>query len=912
MSTVVSRSVEMRSIARLFGAVPEQPSALLLEGEAGIGKTTLWLAALQQARARGFHVLSARAWEAETKLAYGTVADLVADIDTAALDALPDVQRVAVDRVLLRGAGGGPETDQHVVAAALLSVIEALALDAPVIVGIDDLQWLDASSQAVVSFAARRLRGRVGLVVTERTEPDRGSVTSWLQLARPDAVDRVRVRPLSLGGLHELLSDRLGRSFSRPTMVRIAEVSGGNPFYALEMARAIDTEPDLPRTLADLVRIRIAGLDTDVDDALLAAACVAEPTIDVLARVADTSAERMAALLEDVESRGVIEINGNRVDYTHPLLARGVYVAASPARRRRMHRALAEVIEQPELKARHLALATARQDPEILQALDDAANGARARGAPAAAAELVDLAIKLGGDTPSRRLRSAGHHFRAGDTDQAHAVLAPAISQMRPGTLRALALNLLAGIWIYRRSFHAAADALKDAVQDAEDNTAVLTQTLLMLSFAQANIGEYAEALRNSEEAVKYAEELGIGVLTSQALADWQILSALCGNGFDEASLRRAVDLEDPDFDVPIPFRGHSAAAQVLSWAGRLDEAYEHMAVLRRRCIDRGADSDMLFVAVWDTLINVWRADFAAGADTADDAMERAQQMGGDHGLVIALTVRGLVAAYTGRVEQARSDARAAIEAATRFGAPLLAEWPMITLGFVSVSLGEHEQALTDLAPMIADFDRLACTEIIKAGFVPDAVEAMVALGRSDEALPMIEALERNGTRLDRSWMLAIAARCRAMVLASTGDVDAAQQAAGRAMAEHDRLAMPFERARTQLLLGQLQRRQRQKQSAAATLGQALKLFEDVGAPLWAERARREMDRTTATRDRTNVLTPSEQRVAELAASGMTNRDIAAALFVSAKTVEANLTQIYRKLAIRSRAELGRIMGQGP
>jgi DNA-binding NarL/FixJ family response regulator len=693
-------------------------------------------------------------------------------------------------------------------------------------------------------------------------------------------------------------------------MVRIAEISGGNPFYALEMARAIDTEPDLPRTLADLVRVRIADLNKDTDDALLAAACVAEPTVDVLARVAGTTAERMASLLEEVESRGVIEINGNRVNYAHPLLARGVYVGASAARRRRIHRALAEVVDQPELKARHLALASSRKDPAILQALDEAANAARARGAPTAAAELLDLAIKLGGDTPSRRLRSAGHHFRAGDTDQAHAVLAPGIEQMRPGTLRALALNLLAGIWIYRRSFDAAAEALTDAVRDAEDNAAVLAQTLLMLSFAQANAGEYFEALRNSEKAVAYAEELGIGVLTSQALADWQILSALCGDGFDEASLRRAVELEDPDVDVPIPFRGHSAAAQVLSWAGRLDEAHEHMQVLRRRCIDRGADSDMLFVAVWNTLINVWRARFAEGGRTANDAMEQAEQMGGDHGLVIALTVRGLVAAYTGRVDQARADARAAIEAAERFGAPLLADWPMMTLGFVSVSLGDYEQALTDLAPLVAGFDQLTCTEIIKAGFVPDAVEAMVALGRGDETRPMIETLERNGSRLDRSWMLAIAARCRAMVLAAAGDVLAAEQAAQQAMAEHDRLAMPFERARSLLLLGQLQRRQRQKHSAAATLGESLSLFETLGTPLWAERARAEMGRTTFRRDRVNVLTPSEQRVAELAASGMTNRDIAAAQFVSAKTVEANLTQIYRKLDIRSRAELGRMIGR--
>ena len=174
----------------------------------------------------------------------------------------------------------------------------------------------------------------------------------------------------------------------------------------------------------------------------------------------------------------------------------------------------------------------------------------------------------------------------------------------------------------------------------------------------------------------------------------------------------------------------------------------------------------------------------------------------------------------------------------------------MITLGFVSVSVGAHEQALTELAPLVANFDELACTEIIKAAFVPDAVEAMVALGRVDEALPMIEALERNGSRLGRTWMLAIAARCRAMVLASAGDVEAAEQAARKAMAEHDSLPMPFERARTQLLLGQLQRRQRQKQGAAATLGEALKTFETLGTPLWADRARAEMGRTTAARDR--------------------------------------------------------------
>lgn len=186
------------------------------------------------------------------------------------------------------------------------------------------------------------------------------------------------------------------------------------------------------------------------------------------------------------------------------------------------------------------------------------------------------------------------------------------------------------------------------------------------------------------------------------------------------------------------------------------------------------------------------------------------------------------------------------------------------------------------------------------------AVEAMTALGRADEAEPLVEALQRNGDRVDRAWMLAVGARCRAMVLAARGDVNAAVQSARRALAEHDRLPMPFERARTQLLLGQLLRRDRSE--ATAMLRDALWVFEQLGTQLWADRARAELTGTSS-RSRANGrdrLTPAEQRVAELVASGMTNRDVAAKLYISAKTVEATLARVYRKLGIRSRAELGR------
>jgi DNA-binding CsgD family transcriptional regulator len=286
--------------------------------------------------------------------------------------------------------------------------------------------------------------------------------------------------------------------------------------------------------------------------------------------------------------------------------------------------------------------------------------------------------------------------------------------------------------------------------------------------------------------------------------------------------------------------------------------------------------------------------------------MERAEQVGGSR--TIALTVRAAVAAYAGREQDTRADAAAALAIADECGVPRLAEWPTMSLGFLEVSLGRYAEALTTLQPMLDAFGQLPGSEIMIATFIPDAVEAMVAVGRHADAVPLIEELEQNGARLDRSWMLAVGARCRSMWLAATGDIAAATEMAEQAMAEHERLPMPFERARTQLLLGQLQRRQRQKESAGAILREAQRAFDALGTPLWTDRARVELARVKVVPTHDLALTPSERRVAELAASGMTNREVAAALFISPKTVEANLARVYRKLGIKTRAELGRLI----
>ncbi|MCV7281822.1 AAA family ATPase [Mycolicibacterium flavescens] len=911
---VIERPAEFRAVAELLSCAERCPCALVIEGQAGVGKTTLWLEGVEAARERGFRVLSARAAQAETALAYATVADLLGDVDHEVIDGLPEVQRIAVDRVLLRADDAGPGTDQGVVAAAFTTALQRLIEDAPLLLALDDVQWLDPSSQAVVAFAARRLTGRVGLLLTERSEHEGEGAAGWLQLSTTDAAGRVHVGPLSLGGLHALVSARLGRTFPRPTMVRIAEISGGNPFYALELARAIEaggSQSVLPATLAELMRQRIGRLEPETQVLLLAAASSAAPTLDLLARVTRNTPERTVELLDEAKTKGIITFEGDDVAFTHPLLARSVYTDASRRERRAMHRALAEEVDSPESRARHMAMAASSADATTLEALDEAAATAWTRGAPAAAAELLELAIGLGGDTPVRRIYAADQYLHAGDLPRAEKLLEGLTDRVARGVHRAMALNLLGAMRIHNNSFTQAVEMLEDALKNDGGDREVRVRTLLLLSYAQLNEGEFGKALQNVERAAAYAEDVGHNDLTAQVLAVRATIACMCGRGIDWPSVQRALVLQDPHSQAPIAFRPRANHALLLAWAGRLDEASQQMTVVRDRCVERGAETDLIFVAVFTALIEVWRGRYDEARRVATETVERAQQLGGEHMRVIAKVILSAVASYAGDEAQTREMAQRAIDLAHACGSPRLADWAAVSLGFLEVSMGRHEQAVQTLQPLIERFPFIPGTEIITVGYVPDAVEAMIALGRADDALQMIEALETNGRMVDRAWMLAIGARGRSMWLAAHGDVPAAVDMAQQALGHHEWLPMPFERARTLLLLGQLQRRQRQKDVARVTLTEALEVFESLGTPLWAKRARAELARLSTVSGGSLGLTASEQRVAELAATGMTTKDVAAALFISPKTVETNLSRIYRKLGIKTRAELGRVFGDG-
>ncbi|MGB3356138.1 MAG: AAA family ATPase [Mycobacterium sp.] len=909
------RPVEARAIDGFLAAATKAPAALVIEGEPGIGKTTLWLAALSQAAESGFQVLSARGAQSESILAYTGLEDLLGDVDHAVIAELPAPQRAAVENVLLRPQAPGRGTDQHALSAALMSALDTMMATAPVLLAIDDLQWLDPSSMAVVAFAARRFTGPVGVLVTARNDPNGVTAIARVQLSRPDAVDRLRVRPLSLGGVGALIAERLNRSFTRPVLRRIHQSAGGNPLYALELARAIDaaaptagaaSQVQLPATLTDVVQARIGSLPSVVQDALLVVACAGTPTVALVAHAIGAEISQAAALLEAAEVDDVIVIDGQHPRFAHPLFAHGVYTGAAAGRRRAIHRRLAEVVEEPELAARHLALGSVHGDSVLWESLDAAAESARRRGAPAAAAELIELSVGLGGGTTTRLVRMAGYLLHAGDVRRARTLLEEVLDEPAAGKARIHALRLLAEVRMVDDSFGEAAELLKEALAETGDNLALCAQLSVNLSFAQGNAGDHAGALSTLEDAVTNAERLGHRLLLAQALAIRTVQRFLLGQGLDEAELARAVELEDPGAAMPLALRPSTNNALLALWSGQLDRAHELMATLRRRCLADGREVDLVYLAFHHAQLELWRGNPAEAATITDDVVERAAQLGGDFPLYVALTTSAALAAYAGRVDEARRDAQEALAATRRFGSDAIDVWPVAILAFLEVSVADFAAAEAVVAPVLARLDRAPdATEINVAPFLPDAIEALLGLGRRAEAQALIERLECNGQRLDRPWMLALGGRSRALLLAFDNDLSAAISVATQALKEHDRLPMPFERARTQLVLGQLHRRQRRLDAASSDLTEAMNTFEKLNTPLWAARAHAELIRTKPSRNQPGVLTDTEQRVAELAAAGMNNRDIAAALFISLKTVEANLTRAYRKLGIRSRAQIG-------
>ena len=436
MSSLVGRESELGVVETFFCS--ERPRAVAIVGEPGIGKTTLWQAAVEHARAQGARLLVARPTESEARLAFAGLADLLADVPDELFARLPEPQRLGLDVALLHAVSARPP-ERRVVGAGFLTLLRALASESEVVCAIDDLQWLDASSAAVVEFALRRLTEEPvrGLFSVRALELARAPLRA---LARDLEVEHLELGPLSVAALHRVLTQELGRTCPRPTLVRIAQAAGGNPLYALEIARELDRRGEhdvsrrvpVPHDLDALVRARVRALPPEARSALLRAAVLARPNTETI-DPGDLAAAEDAGLVR-------VEMDG-RIEFVHPLFASAVYSAAPAARLREAHRAVADLAADPEERARHLALAGAAPDAEVVRELQAAAGHARMRGSPDSAAELTGLALRLlPADAPARlelQLELAEQLHLASDFSAARALLEELRTTLEPGDLRA-------------------------------------------------------------------------------------------------------------------------------------------------------------------------------------------------------------------------------------------------------------------------------------------------------------------------------------------------------------------------------------------------------------------------------------------------------------------------------------------
>src|SRR5262245_8479934 len=451
-TSLLEREGEVASIAAFVEDAALDPAVLVVEGEPGIGKTELWNAGVAQARARGLRVLESRPAGAETQLSFAVLRDLLGAAFEEAASSLPDPQRRALEVALLFEAAGEAGQDAHTIAAATLGALRALAEVEPVLVAIDDAQWIDGASAAALGFAVRRLdESRVSFLVGRRSGEAR-SETRPFDDAVVGRAAPLRLGPLGATSIRRLIRDRLGASFTQNVFERLNATSGGNPFYALELGRALGRRAEaldpygalpVPDTLQGLVQERLDAQPAEVQDVLAVVAALADPTLSLVEATAQPSA------IDDAAHAGLLIAEGDHLRFAHPLLASAAYGLLGPSARRDLHRRLASVVTDCEERARHLSLAADGPSADVASALHEAARGAAARGAIGTAAELADRAVRL---TPPeladllavRQRDAASYQVRHGDASRARAHLDVLVAREPGDPLRATALLRLA------------------------------------------------------------------------------------------------------------------------------------------------------------------------------------------------------------------------------------------------------------------------------------------------------------------------------------------------------------------------------------------------------------------------------------------------------------------------------------
>ena len=913
---VVGRDAELASLHDFVERVGGGAAALVLEGEAGMGKTTLWRAAVEHAEARGLTVLQAQPVESETTLSYAGIGDLLDPVLEEALEPLPAVQKRALSRALVLSDDEGLPLDARALRVAVMNALRALAEQRPVVIAIDDSQWLDFASSAGLAYGVRRFRAeRIGLLLSRRSGLESALLDELLRSPAGERFARVAVGALDAPALGRVVHEQLAMSLPRPLLAEVHAAAGGNPFYALEIVRMLQRtgasieagQPvPLPDSLHDLVHDRVLALPDESRDFLLAAAAHAHPTI-AITEVA--SGVACADGLEPALEARVVELDGERIRFTHPLLAAGAYEAASPLRRIEVHRRLAELLEDPEARAWQLAASVDRPDESVAAVLEQASAHARNRGAPRPAALLLERAEQLtpaeqAQDAHRRAIDAAYLHFESGDSPRAEARLRDVIGRLPPGRQRARALVRLARVRSYQAQLEAS-ELFMQAIEEAGTDPETLSVAHEGVASCLFRLRERLdEAVDHADLAAQLALELGERGLAAEALGSKLLPEALLGRESASDTVVRALELQEAAEDRRVLAQPLWMASVYWWWSDAHERARDTNRASLQRARELGDESSAPYVLILLGFVEATIGDYEAALRDALEGQELARQSGQPMPLAYNLAVESLVHAECGRPEDARSAAERALELVPETAgrpAELTARW---ALGHLELSQGRPRPAADYLEPTVAFARRERFGEPGATRFVIDLVEALVELGQRDEACELLDWHEENARRLGRVSALASCARCRGLLAAQAGDLEGALGDFEEALEWHAKVELPLDRGRTLLAHGAAQRRVKRRREARATLEEALAVFEGIGAALWAERTRAELKRISGRAATPGALTPAEERVAVLVAEGKTNREVAAALFLSDRTVEGHLAHIFGKLGIRHRTEI--------
>lgn len=905
MGVLVGRAEERERIGVLLEQARSGHSAVLaLAGEPGIGKTVLLDLAVRSAT--GFQLLQVRAVESEAHIPFSSLLELLRPA-LGSLERIPRPQAEALESALALRPGRPAE--RFAVGAATLSVLAAWAERAPVLMIVDDAQWVDPSSAEALRFATRRLvADPIAVLIAVRDGAPSFVDGSGFPFVHVDGLGRDEARALLAGVISTPdLADRAHRA------------TGGNPLALLELSKDTDIlafasgggEFPVPDAISKEFLRRAHNLDDQASRVLALAATNDDGDALTVERAAEALGLDFTALGRS-EEVGLLRLKGGRVEFRHPLARSAIYSATPPEARRAAHRALASVLSDRDIDRRawHLAAATVGTDASASEAMKQAGQRASARSGYAVAAAAFERAAWLAVDDTERGslfLDAARAAWLAGLTGLSKELLARA----RPleGEFEGVPglAHLEGEIALHVGPVMDGYDVLLTAAGRAEGDLAV--EFLAEACIACLYAGRPTQMLVTADRACSLLSPTSSVRARFLASMSRGMALVLGGDAQEGAGEIRAA--------ASLTVAGAFPEDQRLTTWLVMGPVWLREGLARRAVVDRALETARSRSAVGSLpfLLNHLARDQAGGQEWAaagacyEESVSLCRETGQRTELAVALAGLAWLEARLGRAEACRAHAAEGAELCRDLGMGLIEVWAVAALGELELGLGHAAEAASYLETQGKVLDDRGITDP-DVSPVPELVDAYLRLGRRADAELVAQGFRRRAANKGQAWSLARAQRCEGMVC---GD-DGFDEPFTKALALHDETPDAFERARTSLAYGARLRRARQRVKARTCLREALETFEKLGASPWYEQARAELAATGETVPSQGAglvrqLTPQELQVALLLARGSSTREAAASLFLSPKTVEYHLRHVYQKLNVRSREELLTVLG---